>query len=390
MVQQFIDADDVTGACGEAQQQAHRARLDARDFVAARNRSGRRVDTRVADAQRDCGKFFPEGLVSEPFLQNGSRPIPIGAMSTSQNDDASVASRVEHNHSSANVASAMFFRSFPRVSPRFQSRFRTSPIVPAHSDSALGTCIHRDESRWELRWRAASSSKRWSALSATSRSPPAPAQESIAHDLLYRSRCTFFISASLHAATYRFEPEYTQGIFRWNHLGFLHPAAQFSQGEGTLEFDAADPTKSSVTVALPLAKVTTGIADLDEEFQSSKFFETAKFPTATFKSSKVERGAMTDQLKVSGELTLHGVTKPIMRVVTIIKVGTNSRNSLPTAGDEATAVLKRSDGGLGTFVPQVSDEIRMDINAPAADAKAYAEQQKAEAAEEVAKAAVKT
>ncbi len=198
----------------------------------------------------------------------------------------------------------------------------------------------------------------------------------------------FFISAPLHAATYRIEPEYRQGIFRWNHLGFLHPAAQFSQGESTLEFDAADPTKSSVTVALPMAKVTTGVADLDEEFQSSKFFETAKFPTATFKSSKVERGAMTDQLKVSGELTLHGVTKPIMRVVTIIKVGTNSRNSLPTAGDEATAVLKRSDGGLGTFVPQVSDEIRMDINAPAVDAKAYAKQQEAEAAEEVAKAAV--
>ena len=200
----------------------------------------------------------------------------------------------------------------------------------------------------------------------------------------------FFISAPLHAATYRFEPEYTQGIFRWNHLGFLHPAAQFSQGEGTLEFDAADPTKSSVTVAMSLAKVTTGVADLDEEFQSSKFFETAKYPTATFKCSKVERGAMTDQLKVSGELTLHGVTKPIMRVVTIIKVGTNSRNSLPTAGDEATAVLKRSGGGLGTFVSQVSDEIRMDINAQAVDAKAYAEQQKAEAAEEVSKAAVTT
>ncbi len=199
----------------------------------------------------------------------------------------------------------------------------------------------------------------------------------------------FFISAPLHATTYRFEPEYTQGIFRWNHLGFSHPAAQFSQGEGTLEFDADDPTKSSVTVAIPLAKITTGVPDLDEEFQSSKFFETAKFPTATFKSSKVEKGAMPDQLKVSGELNLHGVTKPVMLVVTIIKVGTNPRNSLPTVGFEATVVLKRSDFGLGKFVPQVSDEIRMDINAQAVDAKAYAEQQKAEAAEEAAKAAVK-
>ncbi|WP_165371650.1 YceI family protein [Pseudolysobacter antarcticus] len=199
----------------------------------------------------------------------------------------------------------------------------------------------------------------------------------------------FFASAPLHATTYRLEPEYTQGTVRWNHLGFSHPAAQFSQGEGAMEFDAADPTKSSVTVSIPLAKITTGVPDLDEEFQSAKFFDTAKFPNATFESSKVEKGAMPDQLKIIGELNLHGVTRPVTLMATIIKVGTNPRSSLPNIGFEATTTIKRSDFGLGKFVPQVSDDVRIDINVEAVDAKAYAEQQKAEAAEEAAKAAVK-
>ncbi len=180
-------------------------------------------------------------------------------------------------------------------------------------------------------------------------------------------------SIPLHAATYTLEPDYTQGVFRWNHLGFSSPAAQFAQGEGTLEFDQADPTKSSVKVTIPLSTLHTGVPALDEHFASQEFFETSKFPAATFLSTKVERGTAADHLKVTGNLTLHGVTKPVVLDVTVVKIGSNPRTSLPTVGFDATATLNRSDFGLGKYVPQVSDEIRIHITSQAVEAKAYAQ-----------------
>jgi polyisoprenoid-binding protein YceI len=187
-------------------------------------------------------------------------------------------------------------------------------------------------------------------------------------------------SVPLYATTYTLEPDYTQGVFRWDHLGFSSPAALFSQGEGTLEFDQVDPTQSSVKVTIPLASLNTGVPALDEHFRSEDFFATAKFPTAMFTSIKVEKGVATNRLKVTGNLSLHGVTKPVTLDVTVIKVGTNPRTNLPTVGFEAMTTLKRSDFGLGKFVPQVSDEIQMHIISQAVDAKAYAEYLKAKAA----------
>jgi len=185
----------------------------------------------------------------------------------------------------------------------------------------------------------------------------------------------------LYAATYTLESDYTQGIVRWNHLGFSTPVAQFGSGQGTLEFDPANPTKSSVSVTIPLASLNTGVPDLDEEFRSTLFFETAKYPTATFKSTRVEAGQMPGHLQVSGELSLHGVTKPLKLDVTVLKVGTNPRTNLPTVGFAATATLMRSDFGLGKFVPQVADEIQLQITAQGAEAKAYADYLKQQAAE---------
>jgi len=194
-------------------------------------------------------------------------------------------------------------------------------------------------------------------------------------------------SASVYATTYTLEPNYTQGVFRWNHLGFSSPAAQFSQGTGTLEFDPADPARSSVNVTIPLSTLNTGVPDLDEDFRSTDFFDTVRFPSATFKSTRVEKGAMKDQLKVTGNLSLHGVTKPVTLDVTLVKIGTNPRSSLPTVGFDALTTLKRSDFGLGKYAPQVGDEVEMRIIIQAVEAKPYADYLKAQEAKEAAKAA---
>jgi len=182
-----------------------------------------------------------------------------------------------------------------------------------------------------------------------------------------------FAAAPLYATTYTIEPDYTQGVFRWSHLGFSNPAAQVSQGQGTLEFDPANPTRASVNVTMPLSTLDTGVPALDQHLRSEDFFEVAKFPTATFRSTKVEQGASKDRLKVTGELNLHGVTKPITLDVIVLKVGSNPRTDLPTVGFEATATLQRSDFGLGAFVPQVGDEIKLQISSQGVEAKGYAE-----------------
>ena len=195
-------------------------------------------------------------------------------------------------------------------------------------------------------------------------------------------------ATSLHATTYTLEPDYTQGVFRWNHLGFSTPAAQFAQGEGTLEFDAADPARASVRVAIPLKTLSTGVPALDEDFRSSDFFATDQFPTAVFQSTRV-KGKGSNQLEVTGELSLHGMTKTITLEVTIVKVGNNPRTGLPTIGFDATTTLNRSDFGLGRYVPQVSDAIQMHITSQAVEAKPYAEYLKAQAATAPPKAGTK-
>jgi polyisoprenoid-binding protein YceI len=191
--------------------------------------------------------------------------------------------------------------------------------------------------------------------------------------------CLALGAAPLCATTYTIEPDYTQGVFRWSHLGFSNPAAQVSQGQGTLEFDPADPTRASVQVTIPLSSLNTGVPALDEHLRSEDFFEVAKFPTATFRSTRVERGVGKDRLKVTGDLSLHGVTKAVTLDVTILKVGSNPRTQLPTVGFEATTTLKRSDYGLGAYVPQVGDEIRMQITSQGVEAKGYAEYLRKEA-----------
>lgn len=186
-------------------------------------------------------------------------------------------------------------------------------------------------------------------------------------------------AAPLYATTYTIEPDYTQAVFRWSHLGFSNPAAQLSQGQGTLEFDPANPTRAAVNVTIALSSLNTGVPALDEHLRSEDFFEVAKFPTASFRSTKVEQGAGKDRLKVTGELNLHGITRPVTLDVAVLKIGANPRTQLPTVGFEATTTLKRSDFGLGAFVPQVSDEIRLQLSSQAVEAKGYAEYLKKQA-----------
>ena len=183
-----------------------------------------------------------------------------------------------------------------------------------------------------------------------------------------------------HATPYVFEARHSEGVMHWEHLGFSHPGAQFSRIEGMLEWDAMDPTRSKIAATIPMSGLATGVPDLDDDFRSPAFFDFAKFPAATFTSTRIEKRDGMNHYAVFGDLALHGVTRPVVLDATINKVGINERNQLPSVGFDATTTIKRSDFGLGRFVPQVSDEVKIALTVEAVDAAANAKLEKAEAA----------
>lgn len=169
-------------------------------------------------------------------------------------------------------------------------------------------------------------------------------------------------AGAAHAAPvkYDLDPNHTQIAFSWSHFGFSHISGRFDRVDGDFRFDPADPTASSIDVSIPIASIDTGVAALDEHLRSPDFFDAAQFPVATFKSNKVERIA-DDELKVSGELTMHGVSKPVVLAVTINKIGMHPLGGRAAAGFDARTTIKRSDFGISKYAPNVSDEIAIAI-----------------------------
>jgi polyisoprenoid-binding protein YceI len=169
--------------------------------------------------------------------------------------------------------------------------------------------------------------------------------------------------------TYKLDPGHTMVLFSWNHFGYSNPTANLGQVEGTLVYDEKDPSKATVEATLPLSGLDTFVPKLDEHLKTADFLDAAKYPTVTFKSTKVTP-AGKGKLKVVGDLTVHGVTKPVTLDVTLNKIGPHPMMKVQTVGFDATTTIKRSDFGVGAYVPNVSDEIKVRITTEAHDASA--------------------
>ena len=168
------------------------------------------------------------------------------------------------------------------------------------------------------------------------------------------------VSAQAAPVTYQLDPGHTMVLFSWNHFGYSNPTADLGLGEGTLVFDEQHPAQSSVQVTLPLDRLDTHVPALDEHLKKPDFFDAAKYPTVTFKSTAVQPLG-GNKFKVTGDLTVHGVTRPIVLDATLNKVGPHPMSKAQSIGFDATASLKRSDFGVGAYVPNVSDDITIRI-----------------------------
>ncbi|HFX6223237.1 YceI family protein [Acinetobacter nosocomialis] len=163
---------------------------------------------------------------------------------------------------------------------------------------------------------------------------------------------------------YKIDPTHTATVFSWNHFGFSTPSANFSDIQGVIKVDNAKPANSSVNVTIPLSSVNTNVPALDKEFQQEAWFNAAKYPNITFKSTK-EETKDKKHFKITGDLTVKGVTKPVVLDAVLNKQGEHPMAKVPAIGFNATTSFNRSDFGLGNYVPNVGDKITVNITTEA-------------------------
>jgi len=119
------------------------------------------------------------------------------------------------------------------------------------------------------------------------------------------------LPAAAATSTWQIDPNHSAAQFAVRHLAISTVRGAFTKVNGTVQFDDKDVSKSSVEVTIDAASVDTRVADRDKELRSDHFFDVEKYPTLTFKSTKVEQET-PGKLKVTGDLTIHGVTKQVV------------------------------------------------------------------------------
>lgn len=173
-----------------------------------------------------------------------------------------------------------------------------------------------------------------------------------------------FSAPAFAAETYNLDPNHTNITWNANHFGFSNPDGKFASASGTVVLDEADPVNSKVEVTVKTDGLVTGLPKFDEHLKSADFLNVVQFPEAKFVSTKVEVGP-NKTAKVHGDLTLLGVTKPVVLDVKLNQIAPNPMSNVKTAGFSATTVIKRSEFGMNKYVPNISDEVQLTIEAEA-------------------------
>ena len=168
--------------------------------------------------------------------------------------------------------------------------------------------------------------------------------------------------ASIAAAapqTYVIDSSHTFPRFSYSHFGYSTQLSSFSNTQGKVVFDAEART-GSVEVEIDIKSVNTGFADFNGHLQGEDFLDTARFPKATFKSTRVVFEG--DKPKaIEGQLTIKGVTKPVTLTVTSFQAMPHPMVKKPAIGANAFTQIKRSEFNAGKYVPYVGDDVRIDI-----------------------------
>jgi polyisoprenoid-binding protein YceI len=160
---------------------------------------------------------------------------------------------------------------------------------------------------------------------------------------------------------FKLDKRHARIVFSATHLGFSTYYGFFGDLDAKLDYDPTSPAAGKLEVWVNLNGLVTNDSELDENLKSPDYFDVAKFPVATFKSTKIEvTGAASG--RITGDLTLHGVTKPVVLDVTLNRGGIHPVTQDYILGFDATGTLSRSDFGIRTLVPLVEDLVKLTIS----------------------------
>ncbi len=169
-----------------------------------------------------------------------------------------------------------------------------------------------------------------------------------------------FSAAALAAPeTYNVEPTHTYPRFEYSHFGYSNQQQRFDKTSGKIVLDRAAKT-GSVDVTIDATSVNTGYALFNQHIQAEDFFDTAKYPTITFKSTGVKFEG-DKPVAIDGNLTIKGVTKPVTLTVTSFHSMAHPMLKKDAIGANAVTKVKRSEFNMGKNVPYVSDEVSLTI-----------------------------
>lgn len=168
--------------------------------------------------------------------------------------------------------------------------------------------------------------------------------------------------AELPAGAYRLDPEHATLLFKIDHLGFSQLVGRFDRFDATLDFDSENPAASRLSATIDPASIDLDLPKFEEQMRGPDWFDVGRFPEVRFDSREVTvTGDNTGQ--ITGDLTLHGVTRPVTLDVTFNGGGDSLLTGRYTLGFTATGTLARSDFGLGAYAPAVGDAVTLEIYA---------------------------
>jgi polyisoprenoid-binding protein YceI len=168
--------------------------------------------------------------------------------------------------------------------------------------------------------------------------------------------------AMAQTSTWKSDAAHSEVDFSILHLGVSHVHGRFGHVDATIVLDEKDITKSTVNATIDVTALSTGEAPRDNHLKTDSFFDVAKFATATFVSTSVTK--TSNGLSVTGNLTLHGVTKPVVLEVDGPTAAVTGMDKKSHVGFEASTTIHRLDFGVGAGFPAavVGDEVKLTID----------------------------
>jgi polyisoprenoid-binding protein YceI len=172
--------------------------------------------------------------------------------------------------------------------------------------------------------------------------------------------------ALAEAAAWNIDPAHTQSNFTVRHMVISNVRGEFKKTSGTVRIDEQDPSRSSVEAVIDAGSIHTREDKRDAHLRSPDFFDVERYPKITFRSSKVERAG--EGWKVAGDLTMHGVTRPVVLDVSALTPEVKDPYGMTRRGLSARTTVNRRDFGLNWSKtveagPVVGDEVKIEIEA---------------------------